>query len=100
VAHVVSARKEETEALREALSSGAWHRHRGGAAALTAVDRCNRATRRLGGNAACQWFTGEAVGEGIRRKLTEAWMGHLGAGVWPEFHRRAARRGADADGQR
>jgi hypothetical protein len=42
--HVVLARKEEVEALREALSPGAWRRHRGGATALTAVDQRNRAT--------------------------------------------------------
>jgi hypothetical protein len=51
--HAVSARKEEAEALREALSPGAWHRHRGGAAALTVVDRRSRAIRCLSGNAAC-----------------------------------------------
>jgi hypothetical protein len=49
--HTVSARKEEAEALREAL---------------TAVDRRSRAMRCLGGNAACQQFVGEAVGEGMR----------------------------------
>jgi hypothetical protein len=55
----VSVRKEEAEALREALSPGAWRRHRGGAAAVTA---------------------GKAASEEMPRQLTEAWMEHLGAG--------------------
>jgi hypothetical protein len=42
--HAVSARKEEAEALCEALSPGAWRRHHGGIAALIAVDRRSRAT--------------------------------------------------------
>jgi hypothetical protein len=45
--HTVPAREEEAETLREALSPGAWRWHRGGAAALTAVDRCSRVTWRL-----------------------------------------------------
>jgi hypothetical protein len=83
--HAVSARKEEQEAMREALSLGAWRQHRGSAAALTAVDRCSRVMRRLGGNAACQRFAGEAAGEGMRQKLTEAWMEHLDAGRGRNF---------------
>jgi hypothetical protein len=42
--HVASARREEAEALREALSLSVWRRYCGGAAALTAVDRRSRAT--------------------------------------------------------
>jgi hypothetical protein len=68
---------KEAEALHEAVSPGAWRRHHGSAAALTAVDRRSRATRCLSGNAACQRFTGEAASEGMRRQLTEAWMEHL-----------------------
>jgi hypothetical protein len=49
---VVPAREGEVEALREVLSSGAWHWHHGGAAAMTAIGRHCRATRCLGGNAA------------------------------------------------
>jgi hypothetical protein len=51
--HAVLARKEEAEALREVLSPGAWNRHRGGSAAMTAINRHSRTTRCLGGNAAC-----------------------------------------------
>jgi hypothetical protein len=47
------AREEEAEALPEALSLGAWHRHRGSVAAMTLIGRRSRATRCLGGNAAC-----------------------------------------------
>jgi hypothetical protein len=79
--HAVSARKEEAEVLHEALSPGAWRRHRGGTTTLIAVDRRSRATQRLGGNAGCQRFPCEATGEGMRRQLTEAWMEHLGMGV-------------------
>jgi hypothetical protein len=78
--HTVSAKKEEAEALREALSPGAWRQHHGGVAALIAVDRRSKATRRLGGNVACQGFIGEAAGEGMRWQLSEAWMEHLGIG--------------------
>jgi hypothetical protein len=81
----VSARKEEGEALREALSPGAWRRHHGGAAALIAVDRRSRATRRLGGNKACQRFACEEAGEGMRRHLIEGCMEHLGAGHGRNF---------------
>jgi hypothetical protein len=81
----VSARKEEGEALREALSPGAWRRHRGGAAALIAVDRRSRATRRLGGNKACQRFACEEAGEGMRRHLIEGCMEHLGVGHGRNF---------------
>jgi hypothetical protein len=42
--HAVLAREEEAEALREALSSGAWHRHHGGAAAMTVIVRRGDAT--------------------------------------------------------
>jgi hypothetical protein len=56
-------------------------RHHGGAAALTAVDQRRRATRHLSGNVPCQWFAGEAAGEGMRWHLTEAWMEHHGMGV-------------------
>jgi hypothetical protein len=63
----VPAREEEAEALREALSLGAWHQHRGSATTMTAIDRCSRAMRCLSGNAACQWPTGEAAGEETRR---------------------------------
>jgi hypothetical protein len=49
----VPAREEEVEALREALSSGAWHRHHGGAAAMTAISRRSGMTRCLDGNVAC-----------------------------------------------
>jgi hypothetical protein len=48
--HVGSARKEEAEALREALSSGDWHQHHGGSVAMTDIDRRNRTTRRLDDN--------------------------------------------------
>jgi hypothetical protein len=64
---MVPARKEEAEALREALLLGAWHRHRSGSVVMTAIDRRSRTTQRLGGNAACQWSAGEAAGEGMRR---------------------------------
>jgi hypothetical protein len=40
--HMVSVRNEEAEVIREALSPGAWRRHRGGVAALIAVDQCSR----------------------------------------------------------
>jgi hypothetical protein len=59
----VLTREEEAEALREALSPGAWHRHRDGAAVMTAVGRHSRAMQRLSGNVACQWPVGEAAGE-------------------------------------
>jgi hypothetical protein len=45
----VPAWKEEAVVLHEALLSGAWHRHCAGSAALIAIDRCSRTTRRLGG---------------------------------------------------
>jgi hypothetical protein len=63
--HAVPARKEEAEALHEALSSGAWLRHHGGSVAMTAIDRRSRMTRCLGGNVACQRSAGEATGEGM-----------------------------------
>jgi hypothetical protein len=43
--HAVPTREEKAEAVRDALSLGAWHRHRGGAAAMTAISRHSRATR-------------------------------------------------------
>jgi hypothetical protein len=68
----VPAREEEAEALREALSPGAWHQHRGGAMTMTAIGRCSRAMRCLSGNAACQRPTGKAAGEELR------WAAHSG----------------------
>jgi hypothetical protein len=50
--HAVPSREEEAEALREALSSGAWHLHRGGAAAMIAIGRRKWAMRCLCGNTA------------------------------------------------
>jgi hypothetical protein len=95
--HAVLARKEEAEALREALSPGAWRRHHGIVAALTAIDWRSRTMRHLGGNAACQQFAGEVACEGMRRHLTEAWMEHLCAGV-AEISPVGSVRGADAGG--
>jgi hypothetical protein len=82
----VPAREEEAEALREAFSSGAWYRHRGGAAVMTAIDRRSRTMRCLSGNAACQRFAGEAAGEGMRQAAHRAWTEHLGAGRGRNFN--------------
>jgi hypothetical protein len=93
----VAAREEEVEALREALSPVAWHRHRGGVAAMTAIDRHSRATQRLNGNAACQRPAGEATGEGMRREAHRGLDGAPRREAWPEFHRWAAWRGAEEE---
>jgi hypothetical protein len=62
---------------------------------MTTIGRRSRVTQHLGGNAACQWHASEAAGKGMR------WAAHRGLdgapwrGAWPEFHRRAAWRGAE-----
>jgi hypothetical protein len=66
----VTAREEEAEALREALSSGAWHRHHGGAAG------------RRDASAAMRLASGPQArrqAKGCDGQLTKAWMEHLGA---------------------
>jgi hypothetical protein len=90
----VPAKEEEAKALREVLSSGAWHRHHGGAMAMIAIDWHSRVTRRLGGNVACQWPASTAAGEGMRGVAHRELDGAPWCGSWPEFHRRAAQRGA------
>jgi hypothetical protein len=88
--HTVPAREEEAEALREALSPGAWHWHCGGLAVMTVIDQRSRTTRCLDGDVACQRSAGEAAGEGMRRAAHRGLDGAPWRGTWSEFHRWAA----------
>jgi hypothetical protein len=79
--HAVPARKEEAEAL----SSGAWQRHRGGSAAMIAIDRRSRTTRRLGAMQLASGPQARRQAKVCDGQLTEAWMEHLGTGRGRNF---------------